>query len=393
MKTKYLVAAAVVIGSGWSSQVTYNKSLALIKAQTSISRAIASESQKDKLTLKNIKDEASAIGHLSKNLIQSKEDLIAELKQASLTDLIDKDKSKKDKLSKIKKIREQLRVRLAKAELFVSQNSKPKGANKKISKMLDKVDTSLKNSRKIVDEFNIVDFEIKLENAREVAEKEKAVEIERNMGDLNSKLCTQDKKIDSLTSKLEKLLKDKEKVVSKIDEKKNDEDKKGKKDQNIASLFNPAFFMNPAQFFGQGLFANQQKSGSNYSFLNNSPAMGGMDMNFLMLSGLLGQNTGMGLIGGGRTSINYSPIYYNNQGYSSPSSGFPGQNFGTLNFQPSQNVTLGMQMQQQQQQFQSPFGLNQNASMIPSFPRSNALQSNNTSTNTAMRITPNAQRL
>ncbi len=419
MSSRYFVLAAVLLSTGWSSRVAYKSHLSHMKSRAIVSRSIAS--QLDQLNMNNIKEEAQKINEMTKKLSQSKEDLIAELKHSSLKELI-KD-SKEEKIKNIKDIRDQLRERLSKAELFVAKIERdvapePKevpevesqliGEEEKFqesdeidapeitlndkakegSKLLSEVNKSLQASRKIVDEFNIVDFEMKLDQALEVAMQEKAVEQERNLGDLNSKICSQNEKIDSLTEKLEKLLKDKEKVVEEMDEDDKDKKKEEKDNQLMAGYLNPALFMSPSQFFGQGLFAQQQNSGPDLSFLNSSPQMGGMDMNFLMLTSLLGQNTGMGALGG-RTNITYSPVYYNNQGYSVPTSM---SNLGSGNFSLQQGLP-GMPGGQVQQQLQNPFALDQNGQMIPSFPRSNALQSNNTSTHLGMGITPNSQAL
>lgn len=424
MNTKYFALAALLISTGWSSQVVYKNHLSYMKSKAIVSRSIAS--QFNELNMSNIKDESLDIKEQVKKLTRSKEDLVLELKSMSLKDLA-KD-SREMKIQEIKEVRNQMRKRLAKAELFITKTKRdvsiePKTEIEKVDdvdtqeklqesdgiddpeiihkdsesasiespekdiKLISEVNDSLQASRKTLDEFNIIDFEITLDQAIEIAMQEKIAEQEKNLGDLNSRICSQNEKIESLTTKLEKLIKDKEKVVDELDENDKDKKKKSDKEVDIASLFNPAFFMNPSQFFAQGLFSTQQNSNSNSSFLNSSPQMGGMDMNFLMLTNLLGKNTGMGAFGG-RTNITYSPVYYNNQGYSLPTS-LNNLGPGNLNYHNGQIGTPN----QGQQLIQNPFGLNQNNLQIPSYPRSNALQTNNTSTHNAMGIAPNSQAL
>ncbi len=397
MNTRYFVLAALLVSTGWSSQVAYKSHLAQIESKAFVSRSIAS--QLDELNMSNIKDESIEIRELAKELKSSKEDLIEELKAKTLKEIAKGSREKK--IKEIEDIRNQIRDRLSKAELFVTKiernvQPEPKGdgeasvaeetfqesdviddpleSPEKDAQLISEVSKSLQDSRAIVDEFNIVDFKIILDEAIEVAMQEKIVEQEKSLSDLNSRICSQNEKIDSLTTKLEKLLEDKEKVVDELDEDELKDKKKKEAEMSLASLFNPALFMSPSQFFSQGLFANQQNTGPDYSFLNSSPQMGGMDMNFLMLTSLLGQNTGIGALGG-RTNITYSPVYYNNQGYTVPTS-LSNHGSGDFSFH---NGQMGIPSQTMQQ--------------FPSFPRSNALQTNNAVGVQSMDILPNSQLL
>ncbi len=424
MKSRQLVIAAVLFSSGWSSQVAYQNYIAGVKARAHISRNIASQESAE-LSLKNIEAEAKELSELSKAIIKSKEDLISELRGKELKDT---PQVIREKLSKdIKDEVEAIRSRLQKAETFIAQHKvdhkiedvqhesdiidqpvhEPKDMPKGDMVPLKEIEESIASSRKIIDEFNIVDFEKSIDEALAVVMEERTITDEDRIIGLESKICSQNAKIDSLTSRLEELLKDKKKVVKEMDdEDKEDKEKKDKKDKNkdtqldlqrqmMANMINQGMFMNPAQFFSGGMFSQPQSQGPDFSFLSNSSQMGGMDMNFLMLTSLLGQNTGMGLIGG-RTNINYSPIYNNNQSYSVPSAFV---NSGSGNFGvPFMNQGQMMQGQTSGQQMQmpmgNPFGLSgdaANGQMIPSFPRSNALGTNNTSTHQAMGgIAPNA---
>ncbi len=460
MKSRHLVLAAVLISSGWSSQVAYKKYLSKVELRAQVSRSIAS--QLEQLSHSNIEIEAEEIKNLSKKLIQSKEALLKDLRNESLKDLIHH--SKEQKIKDIKKVKASLSARLEKAELFIAkaqidvrpaqkedtaqsievveeadkvsqsaqipappqghpqghaggpphhpdrmdgadeeqfqesdhiddsniseiappkEESKPEVEKKTISR---EIRESIAASRKTLDEFNIVDFELKVDEAISVVMEEKSVEQDTNLAELNSRVCSQNEKIESLTEKLEKLLEDKEKVVKEMDDKK--ENSRNENGMMNPYLF-PSMFMSPSQFFSQGF--SPMSSGPDYSFLNQSQgsSMGGMDMNFLMLTSLLGQSSGFGALGGG-TNLNYSPVY--NQNYSVPSSFINSGDGNTMAMQMPQ----GMQNHQNQQMMSNPFAQNQTMDqnqVLPTYPRSNGLQTNNTSTHMGMGIGPNAQKL
>ena len=459
MKSRHLVLAAVLISSGWSSQVAYKKYLTKVELRAQVSRSIAS--QLEQLSHSNIEQEAEDIKNLSKKFIQSKEALLKDLRNESLKDLIHH--SKEQRIKEIKKVKASLSTRLEKAELFIAKaqiDARPAqkedttqqreeakevdqadkvsesaqrpappqdhpdralhhpdhkdGADEELFQESDNIDDahvsemapreeskpedeknsifkdireSIAASRKTLDEFNIVDFELKIDEAISVVMEEKSIEQDTNLEELNSRVCSQNEKIESLTERLEKLLEDKEKVVKEMDDKK--ENARNENGMMNPYLF-PSMFMSPSQFFSQGF--SPMSSGPDYSFLNQAQGsnMGGMDMNFLMLTSLLGQNTGFGALGGGGTNLNYSPVY--NQNYSVPSSFINSGDGNTMGMQMPQR----MQGNQNQQMMGNPFAQNQNMNqnqVLPTYPRSNGLQTNNTSTHMGMGIGPNAQNL
>ena len=426
MKCRQFVVAAALFSAGWSSQVAYQNYMARVEMRAHISRNIASE-ENVVISMDNIEIEAKDISILAKEIKRTKEDIIIELRELS-TATLEANKVREDHSKEMKNKVESLRLRLQEAETVLAKNNiehKPEEIHRESDDVdppkhepkdkegipnLKEIEDSIAQSRKIVDEFNIVDFEKSFDEALGIVMQERTMTDQDRIVSLESKICSQNAKIETLTDKLEELLKDKEKVVKEMDdEDKDKKDKKGKKDkkdknddqdamrQMMAQMFGGGMFMGPAQFFSGGMFQQPQvqSQGPDYSFLSNSSQMGGMDMNFLMLTSLLGQNTGMGSIGG-RTNINYSPIYNNNQNYSVPSA-FVNSGSGNFGF-PMGGQAQQMQGQgQQAQMFQSPFALTNDGNvgqMMPSFPRSNALGTNNTSTHQAMGgIAPNAGKM
>lgn len=418
MKSRHLVLAAVLLSSGWSSQVAYKKHLTEVRSKAHASRSIAS--QLEQLSLENIEEEAQEISNLSLKLKRSKEELVEELKKQDVKDLIRN--AKKDKLDEIAKTRDLLMNRLQKAEQFISELNFP--ARDQITRvpvehrenLADKAESEfqesdgvdappvapprplenkeeieklLADSRKRVDEFNIVDFENTLDEALIITLEEKSIAKDIELERLESRVCSQKSELESLTAKVERLLKDKEEVVDEMDDKKKDKEKL--KNSEYANYLHPALFMNPSQFFSQGFMGTSQ--GPDYSFLSQSSPfgnMGGMDMNFLMLTSMLNQNSGFGSFGG-KSQLTYAPIYNNNQTYAVPSS-FINQGQGAM------NLPLNGQAQNMQgdPMMMNPFIQQQGEStqgMIPSYPRSNALQSNNMATQNNPGLSVNAQKL
>ena len=422
MKCRQFVVAAALFSAGWSSQVAYQNYMASVQLRAHISRHIPSEGNVV-ISMDNIEIEAKDISTLSKELKKSKEDMVIELREIS-TSTLEAHETRENHSKEMKNKVESLRLRLQEAETLLAKNKiehrpeevhgesddvdppKHEPKDKEGMPNLKEIEESIAESRKIVDEFNIVDFEKSFDEALGIVMQERIMTDQDRIVSLESKICSQNAKIETLTDKLEELLKDKEKVVKEMDDedkdKKNKEkkDKKDKDDQDamrqmMAHMFGGGMFMSPSQFFSGGMFQQQPSQGPDYSFLSNSSQMGGMDMNFLMLTSLLGQNTGMGVIGG-RTNINYSPIYNNNQSYSVPSA-FVNSGSGNFGF-PMGGQAQQMQGQgQQAQMFQSPSALTNDGNvgqMMPSFPRSNALGTNNTSTHQAMGgIAPNAGKM
>lgn len=293
MKTRHLAIAAFLLGTGWSTNVVYE-----YQTGQPLWRGVASE----EVVEVNIDNISSHIAKMEKwaNEIVSLRDTIREnidaedLKLENL--LSNRDKDLKDLKSSLSE------HRVAKAALnkFLGINQKGEVITE-VGKRLGVVNDQLR-------QLELVKLSVDLSGAIEKAIEKKTLAQEQALREINTSICEQNRELSSLSSRVEKLIQDKEEVVAKVsrgdhqEEVINDDGQMSTAD-TIALI---RAFSQPYQMNANDFFNAQQPIG-----LASQQNPMGLDMNFLMMTKML---TGSSIFSP-RASIKYAPVYNQQRTY------------------------------------------------------------------------------
>lgn len=290
MKVHHLAVAAMLLGTGWSTNVVYE-----YQTGQSLWRGVAS--QEVTITIDNASAKIDELESAISDLKTSTEEVIAKSKEEGTT------------LSKLIEIRDNdlkdLRTLTAgiwdlqsAIHTFILDNDGQ--AITELSERVSALRESLQSqSSEFAPELNAIDENIK----RKI--EEKTLAQQQMLDDLSSNICEQNRTLSSLTSKIEELLKDKKKVVDAADD--EDESKDEDRDASLArtlammNAFSSQFTMTPSAFFNAPAPIGLQST--------ENPL--GIDMNFLMMTNMLTGSNGFGP----RANINYAPVYNQQRTY------------------------------------------------------------------------------
>jgi hypothetical protein len=325
MKTHQVVLAALLFATGWSSNVVYE-----YQTGKNLLRSIASVEVV--ITNENIQAEVSKLPIKLDSIKKAKEQLSSDIaKKESVKDLMKlKNEDSKSLASKI----EELKELKAKINEFVSKNDKSRSSE---------LEAKLTDINKKTSELSMSKEKDELKAKISKALEKQAIAQEEVMENLQSSLCKQNEEISSLGKKLDKLLADKEEILDEV---------------NPPSIFhgmNYPYAMTPIDFFQQA---------PQMPFVSQENPMG-IDYNFLMLTQMLSSTMSMGP----KPSINYAPVYNQNQSYL----GMP-QSY-TLGDQAQFNSGTQMLLGPQNQgpQLRGPLtGIESGFNFVPSFQRNPA---------------------
>tara|TARA_R110002072_G_scaffold534_6_gene3888 strand:- start:67052 stop:68098 length:1047 start_codon:yes stop_codon:yes gene_type:complete len=294
--TKKVAMALVLMGFTYSSNVVYE-----YQTGQSFFRSIASVVESSEI-------EAVTAENFSLRYDKAKEHLDSlKLKHADLD----------SKISASNK--EESTQTLAEIESFLEERKLLKEELKRLKEQARKQESELAESNsdqlnsEIIapvpsDSIDIAEKELELELSLSLSEdqikeikylsQQNEIDLQnKKIDSIGTKLCDQNKSISDLVSKIEKLIEDKEKVVA-ASEEDSDEDKDEDKEESRSFALDFPFMMDPSMFFSQ----------MNPSSMFSESA--GIDPNFLLLSQMIKP----GIPGfGGSTNLYYSPTY--NQEY------------------------------------------------------------------------------
>ncbi|MCF8058778.1 MAG: hypothetical protein K9K67_05750 [Bacteriovoracaceae bacterium] len=331
MKARHLAIAAFLLGTGWSTNVVYE-----YQTGQSLWRGVASEEQVE-VSIDNV------ISHIEK--LEKRANEIVSLKE-SIRENIDADKleldgllSNRDKdLLDLKALLKEHRVAKAAINKFLGESTSESEMVTEAGKRLGVVHNQLKD-------LELVKLSVDLSGAIEKAIEEKTIAQEKALNDINTSICEQNRELSSLSSKIEKLIQDKEKVVAEVST-----EEASSSDGQMSTLDTIALiraFSQPYQMNANDFFNASQPMG-----LASQQNPMGLDMNFLMMTKMLAGSNPFAPA----PSINYAPVYNQQRTYM----GMPSMtNFGRDAFMGNQQLPgdqQGLYLQGLRAGFNSPNG-------------------------------------
>lgn len=343
MKVHHMAVAAILLGTGWSTNVVYKYS------QSHQERARVIASQEKDVTHENASVRIQETEKISNDLSEKVDAInkVLEQENPSLSDLIEVRESNEAD------VHELYRAHLDDKTNYKNYFDNNTGDSQQVAEIGKRYGVAVTK----VEELEISKLMNKLnEKIQREAEKKTAAQ-EEALKELSANICEQNRELSSLTSSIKELIKDKEDVVDEVEE------REGLSVEDALAMFSSfsmPYQMNPSDFFAQtqpiGLQSQQNPLG--------------LDMNFLMMTNMLANTNGFGP----RASINYAPVYNQQRSYYgmpqfSHHGGFnlEGDNLlNSTNMMPNARNTNEMFLQGVQAGFHSP--------SQPIFDRGNGLQ-------------------
>ncbi len=290
MKVHHLAVAAMLLGTGWSTNVVYE-----YQTGQSLWRGVASE-EVVQITIDNLEEQFE-------KLVELKE--ATKEKQADIDTKIAKEDVNLEQI---------IELRDVDSKDLNTKNDAFNGQADRIRAFIEGLEGQVAQSSQerfdeIMAEDVLTSSHITLYQAIEKKLEEKTLAQQKVLDELSTGICEQNRQLSSLTSKIEELLEDKKKVVDAADdeeeeeEEATEEDEQAKLERQIAlmSAFSSNFVMPPSTFFN-----TQQPIG-----LASESNPLGVDVNFMMMANMLTGSNGFGP----RASINYAPVYNQQRTY------------------------------------------------------------------------------
>lgn len=283
MKTRQIMMAAAAVTMCWSTNVAYE-----YQTGHSFFRSIASE--ESEITVENV------IAHVTK--MKERVDRIVEVKgeiegslnadELSLADLIS---HKRGSLNELRGLLDKHREDKTALNKFLED---------KEGQVVEAVNSRMLEINKTLGAHDFTKLSLDLSNAIEKQMEIKTVEQQKALEDLQSNLCEQNRELSSISSKLDKLLEEPKKVISKVEKDDDKEERKEESSNNVdaLALFNAFNASLSAQ-------ANSFFSAPQFTGLASEANPMGLDVNFLMMTKILTGSNGFGP----RANINYAPVY------------------------------------------------------------------------------------
>lgn len=296
MKVHHVAVMAMLLGTGWSTNVVYE-----FKTGQSLWRGVASEEVV--ITIDNVASEVEKLEENSKKFSDKAKEIleVSDKEDVSLAKLVE---LKNNDLKEIKELYSSLNT--FKIEQFLNEA----GEDDAVKALSERVIAAkeLANVEENMPKFSAIEERIK-----KMVE-EQTVAQQKTLDDLSTNICEQNRTLSSLTSKIEELLKDKKKVVDAADDdgdKDEDDDKDEEKDDEaqarferqlaLMKAFSSNFVMPPSTFFNTASPIGLQSA--------TNPL--GVDVNFMMMANMLTGSNGFGP----RANINYAPVYNQQKSY------------------------------------------------------------------------------
>lgn len=290
MKVHHVAVMAMLLGTGWSTNVVYE-----YKTGQSLWRGVASEEVV--ITIDNVASEVEKLEENSKKFSDKAKEILeaSDKEDVSLAELVE---LKNNDLKEVKELYSSLNT--FKIEQFLDEA----GEDDAVKALSDRVIAAkeLANLEENFQRFSAIEERIK-----KMVE-EQTVAQQQTLDDLSTNICEQNRTLSSLTSKIEELLKDKKKVVDAADEdEKEDEEKddeaqaRFERQMALMKAFSSNFTMSPSAFFNSAAPIGLQSE--------TNPL--GVDMNFMMMANMLTGSNGFGP----RANINYAPVYNQQRSY------------------------------------------------------------------------------
>ena len=284
MKVHHMAAAAILLGTGWSTNVVYEYS------QSHQERARVIASQENEVTHENASTRIQETETLADNLVEKVSAIkaVVENEESSLNDLIKvREENEAD-------VHELYRTHLDDKTTYKNYFDNNTGDSQQVAEIGKRYGTAVTK----VEELEVSKLMNKLnETIQREAEKKTAAQ-EQALKELSANICEQNRELSSLTASIKDLIKDKEDVVDEVEE------REGPSIEETLAMFS-AFSM-PYQMSPSAFFAQSQPVG-----LQSQENPLGLDMNFLMMTNMLANTNGFGP----RASINYAPVYNQQRTY------------------------------------------------------------------------------
>lgn len=293
MKVHHVAVMAMLLGTGWSTNVVYE-----YQTGQSLWRGVASEEVV--ITIDNVASEVEKLEENSKKFSEKAKEIIAssDKEGVSLAELVE---LKNNDLKEIKELYSS--VNTFNLEQFLNEA----GEDDAVKALSERVIAAkeLANVEENYQKFSAIEERIK-----KMVE-EQTVAQQQTLDDLSTNICEQNRTLSSLTSKIEELLKDKKKVVDAADEDEDEKEEDEEKDDEaqarferqmaLMKAFSSNFMMSPSAFFNASAPVGLQSE--------SNPL--GVDMNFMMMANMLTGSNGFGP----RANINYAPVYNQQRSY------------------------------------------------------------------------------
>lgn len=283
MKKHHALFALCLLSTGFSTNVVYQ-----YQSGQEIFRGIASD--KIEITMENILSEVEKVKKSAENMKADRDEIKAYLESEKSEQKLESLLSLRDE--KFKNIRETViknrKVRKA-IKAFINENQ---------GEIKEEVQKGLQGYLDGLNSSELVEISLKLENSIEKALERKAVAQEKQLDELTASICEQNRTLSSLTSKIESLIQDKEVVISEVKDETVDQTPSA---LELLMAFQRPYTMDAASFFNAPAPIGLQSA--------SNPL--GLDMNFLMMTQMLTNSSGLGP----RANINYAPVYHQNRNY------------------------------------------------------------------------------